>query len=207
MKALFLLIGEIFGYLFPLGLSQKLSISKGFIYSGYLSNKLNICGKNVYIHQGVTILNPQYIEIHDNTGIQKGCVITAIEKRDNIAFTPRLSIGRNVSIGYYNHITCVNEIVIDDDVLIGSRVTITDNSHGMTKGKDIKQSPNNRPLFSKGGIYISKNVWIGDDVVILPNVRIGEGAIIGAGSIVTSDIPSNSIVVGNKAKVISYTQE
>lgn len=160
----------------------------------------------MYIHQGVTILNPQYIEIQDNTGIQKGSRITAINKRDNRVFVPNLRIGKNVSIGFYNHITCINEVVIEDDVLIGSRVTITDNSHGMSKGKDIELRPNKRPLFSKGGVYISKNVWIGDGVVILPNVRIGEGAIIGAGAIVTKDVPCNSIVVGTKASVISYTR-
>ena len=53
-------------------------------------------------------------------------------------------------------------------------------------------------------IKIHKNVWIGSDSTILPGVTIGEGSIIGAGSVVVKDIPSNCIAVGNPCKVIKH---
>ena len=51
-------------------------------------------------------------------------------------------------------------------------------------------------------VIIGKNVWIGTHAVILPGVTIGDRAVIGAGSIVTKDVPANSVAVGNPAKVI-----
>ena len=53
-----------------------------------------------------------------------------------------------------------------------------------------------------GGIFIGNNVWIGANCCILPNVHIGDNCVIGAGSVVTKDIPSNSVAAGNPAKVI-----
>jgi acetyltransferase-like isoleucine patch superfamily enzyme len=66
--------------------------------------------------------------------------------------------------------------------------------------KDI--APALRDLFSKGPVRIGKRVWIGENACILPGVSIGDGAVIGAGSVVTKDIPPNSIAAGNPAKVI-----
>ena len=67
---------------------------------------------------------------------------------------------------------------------------------------DLNIPPIDRPLFSKGNIYIGKNVWVGEKVTVLPGVHIGEGSIIGANSVVTHDIPPYSIAVGIPAKVI-----
>lgn len=62
----------------------------------------------------------------------------------------------------------------------------------------------NRSIISNGPIKIANDVWIGAHTVILSGVQIGNGAIIGAGSIVTSDVPDYAIVAGNPAKVIKY---
>jgi len=58
-----------------------------------------------------------------------------------------------------------------------------------------------------GRIDIGKNCFIGDSVIVLPNVKIGPDSIIGAGSVVTRDIPSNTVATGNPAKVISTVHE
>ena len=73
-------------------------------------------------------------------------------------------------------------------------------SHGISLNHS--GTPINRNLYSKGPIIIGKNYWICEDAVILPGVTIGDNVIIGAGSIVTKDIPDNSIYVGNPAKQI-----
>ena len=59
-----------------------------------------------------------------------------------------------------------------------------------------------RKLISKGPVIISDNVWVGEGVVILPDVSIGKNAIIGANTVVTKDVPDNAVVAGNPAKLI-----
>lgn len=56
----------------------------------------------------------------------------------------------------------------------------------------------------QGNTEIGNDVWIGDSVIILPNIKIGNGVIIGAGSIVTKDVPDYAIIAGNPARVIKY---
>ncbi len=59
-----------------------------------------------------------------------------------------------------------------------------------------------RPLYSKGPIIIEDDVWLGEKVSVMPGVHIGRGAIIGANSVVTKDIPAYAVAVGSPAKVI-----
>jgi len=117
-------------------------------------------------------------------------------------FTPEITIGNNVSIESDCHISAINQVAIGDNVLMASFVYISDHSHGEITSDELSISPLERPLYSKGPIKIGNNVWIGEKVCVLPNVRIGEGAITGAGSIVTRDVPARSVVAGNPAQII-----
>ena len=123
---------------------------------------------------------------------------------------PVLRIGRNVQLNDAVHIGAVESIEIGDHTLIASRVFISDHNHGNYDAGapkfDPKVPPIYRALVSKP-IKIGCNVWIGEQVCILPGVTIGNGAIVGAGSIVTKDVPAQSIVVGNPAKVIRMFDE
>ena len=129
-----------------------------------------------------------------------GCRSLLIDNGEVI--NPILKIGNNCNIGQYNHITAVNKIVIGDNLLTGRFVLITDNSHGHFNYDNLKIHPSKRQVVSKGEVVIGNNVWIGDKVSILPGVHIGDGCVIGANSVVTYDIPSYSIAVGNPVKVI-----
>ena len=60
-------------------------------------------------------------------------------------------------------------------------------------------------LYNAKNIIIEDDVWIGFNCIILKGVRIGKGAIIGAGTIITKDVPSHAVIVGNPAKIIKYT--
>jgi len=114
-------------------------------------------------------------------------------------------IGDRVQINDYVHIGAVEHISIGDDVLIASKVFITDHNHGafdtalLDNGPSI--APAMRPLYARP-VAIGNKVWIGENVSILAGVNIGDGSVIGAGAVVTSDIPPNSVAVGNPAKVI-----
>jgi acetyltransferase-like isoleucine patch superfamily enzyme len=132
--------------------------------------------------------------------------LRAFDKFNNQKFTPSISIGENVQIETNCHIGCINKIEIGDNVLIASDVSILDHLHGKTDFSDISISPINRILTSKGPIKIGDNVLIGEKVTILSGVSIGQGSIIGANSIVTRDIPENSIAVGSPARIIKKIQ-
>lgn len=116
--------------------------------------------------------------------------------------TPLLEIEDNCCFGAYNNITCANKITISTGCLTGKWVTITDNSHGATDYQSLLQSPKKREITSKGTVVIGKNVWIGDKVTILPNVKIGEGAVIAANAVVTKDVPAFAVVGGNPARIL-----
>ncbi len=106
----------------------------------------------------------------------------------------RLEIGDRTFINYGADIAATKLVKIGSDCLIGTHTIIMDNDfHGVN---DRLSVPEAKP------VIIGNNVWIGSRAIILPGVTIGEGSIVGAGSVVTKSIPPYSIAVGNPAKVI-----
>ena len=105
-----------------------------------------------------------------------------------------IKIGKNVFINACCRFQDQGGISIGDGALIGHNVTIATLNHDYNPAK----RQNIRPK----AVKIGKNVWIGSDSTILPGVTIGDGAIIGAGSVVTKSVPPNCIAVGNPARVI-----
>ncbi len=110
-----------------------------------------------------------------------------------------ITIGKNVFINAGCKFQDQGGITIGDGCLIGHNVIITTLNH-------IPQPSKRQSLIPKP-VKIGKNVWMGAGVIILPGVTIGDSAIIGAGSIVVKDIPSNAVAVGNPCKVIKYIEE
>ena len=91
----------------------------------------------------------------------------------------------------------VNRITIGDNVMLGPRVGLYTAGHPLDSDvRNIDQLEFGLP------IVIEDNVWLGGNVVVLPGVTIGKNTVIGSGSVVTKDIPADSIAVGNPAKVI-----
>jgi acetyltransferase-like isoleucine patch superfamily enzyme len=122
-------------------------------------------------------------------------------------------IGARTFIGG-STIVSANEIIIGDDVLISWGCTIIDhNAHSISWSKrsndvmDWRDGKKNWQYVTKGKIHIHSKAWIGVSVMILKNVCVGEGAIVGAGSVVTKDVPAWTIVAGNPAKVIRLIPE
>ena len=93
-------------------------------------------------------------------------------------------------------------------IQIGARVEIAPNcafypyNHGMKAGAAVRE----QPLTSKGGIVIGDDAWLGYGVIVLDGVRIGRGAVVGAGSIVTGEIPDGAIAAGTPARVLKTRQ-
>lgn len=170
-----------------------------------LSRKFKSCGKDFYMEKYIKIFNPQYIEIGNKFRAYYGARIECIDKYRGKKFNPKLVIGDNVIINNFIHIGVLNEVRIDDNVLFGSKIFISDHNHG-DYGKSFHSSPNEVPvkreLHSAGKVHIKENCWIGENVTILPNVTIGKGSVIGSNSVVSADIPDYSIAVGSPAKVV-----
>lgn len=120
------------------------------------------------------------------------------------AYAKLYSFGGNISIkksfiGDHFSILCASAVMIEKGTLIADYVTIIDENHGNNPESHLPyggQPLVTRPVLIKGGC------WIGAGVIILPGVTIGERSIIGAGSVVTKDIPSYCIACGRPARVI-----
>ena len=114
----------------------------------------------------------------------------------------RVDYGHNITIGDGSWVNFgltaldVALIVIGQDVLIGPNCSLYTAIHPAEPG------PRRAKWESSAPITLEDNVWLGGSVVVCPGVTIGENSIIGAGAVVTRDIPANSIAVGNPARVI-----
>lgn len=115
---------------------------------------------------------------------------------------PRLIIGSGVQINDSVHIGAAKEIVISDNVLIASKVFISDHNHGSFPCESEFDIPVSSRGLSCEPVFIGENVWLGENVVVLPGVRIARNSIIGASAVVTKSIPEGCIAVGNPARVI-----
>ena len=116
----------------------------------------------------------------------------------------QLIIGDNVMANYRLHIGSAKYIKIGSNTLFGSDCTVMDHSHGGYKGEshsDPSIAPVKRELVSSP-IVIGNNCWFGDRVFIMPGVTIGDGVVVGAGSIITKDLPANCLAAGVPAKII-----
>lgn len=150
--------------------------------------------------------------------IQKN--INAIRLNDNVLVEGRLmvfkyggliNIGNYVYIGEGSHIRSGESIKIGDNVLISHNVNIIDtNSHEINyqeRAEEYRKALKDEPSVRKGNvetapIIIENDVWISFGVTILKGVRIGQGAIIAANSVVTKDVEPFTLVAGNPAKFI-----
>lgn len=177
-------------------------IIASYIYSFFFAKCFSKCGKGFKTEFGFTVVGAEHISIGENCLFHKQTELYAFHKIHEQSFSPQIIIGNNCDFGRNNKITAVNKITIGDGLLTGGYVLFTDNNHGDLSQEQLEMEPNRRPITSKGGILIGKNVWIGEKATILGNVKIGDGAIIAANAVVTKDIPAYCIAAGIPAKVI-----
>ena len=136
------------------------------------------------------------------------CVVKQIDSwriREGVTiwYPERFSIGKDCSLNAWGYIQAFGGVHIGNGVRIAARVSILSLDH------EFKDA--NTPIYQQslvpGKIVIEDDVWIGINVVILKNVRIGQGAVVSAGAVVTKDVPPYSVVAGVPAKIISWRKE
>ena len=149
----------------------------------------------------IDIRGKKFIQVSKGFTTGVGCRIEAYPKTDKKV----LFFGENFQMNDYVHITAMECVKIGKNVLLASKIYISDCSHGSYSGDQNDSNPNeipkDRKMFSKP-VVIEDNVWLGEFVSVLPGVTIGNGAIVGANSVVSKNIPANVIAVGSPAKPI-----
>jgi acetyltransferase-like isoleucine patch superfamily enzyme len=138
------------------------------------------------------------------TGFRAGRMLwmEAVTKYGQQALTPTLHIGERLSASDGVHIACAFKVTIGNDVLIGSKVHITDHNHGNYDGPASSlpiEAPATRSL-TGSSVYIGNRVFLSDGVVVLPGSYIEDGVIVGANSVVNGNLKRNTICVGAPAK-------
>lgn len=109
----------------------------------------------------------------------------------------KIRIGRYTYINRGTMLDAHKKIWIGERVMVGPDCYITDSDHGMKAGQSVKEQP-----MTLGEVIIENEAWIGAHVTILKNVRIGQGAIVAAGAVVTKDVGPNEKVAGVPAQLI-----
>lgn len=200
MNILRLIQRYIYSYEASLNVNGKI----GAIRTFSIMSRFKQCPRTVRFGKICQLNGESNISIGERTLFSDYLFLTAWDVYREQKLIPKLLIGNDCVFGAFCHITCSRKIIIGDNCLFGKWITITDNSHGDTETSTLALPPSKRHLESKGDVIIGKNVWIGDKVTILPNVKIGDGAVVGANSVVRKDIPPYSVVAGNPAKIIKH---
>ena len=175
-------------------------VSKIEDFSHILNAQLQLRGKatapfSVRLRGRIQVLGCGEVQLGE--GVSLRGTIVPIEL---VTYTSgRIEIGNHTYINYGSSIAARSSVKIGSYCHLGHYTFVMDNDqHDVVRHTDLPQSE---------PVTIEDNVWIGSRAVILPGVRIGSRAVIGAGSIVTKDIPPRCVAAGNPARVLRHLSE
>ena len=178
---------------------QWLMVKKSQLYTRLIRKEFGFMGRCVMITPPFRSDNPGNIRLGDSCRINAGSWLDTIPEYGTATYSPRLEIGDHTYIGYNAHIMACGDMKIGSNVVIADKVYISDNQHGF---QDVTRPIMPQPLTHPGPVIIEDEVWLGEGVCVMPNVKIGKHSVIGANSVVTKDIPPYSVAVGVPAKII-----
>ena len=154
----------------------------------FLIEFLKHAGKNLIIAENVKICEPELVSIGDNVTLYHGVYIQPSGKE--------ITIGSNTHFAPYS--VLYGPLSVGDNCAIAAHVVLASVAHSLAD-PDI---PFNKQPVDQREIIIEDNVWIGANAVITPGITIGTGSIIGAGAVVTKDVPPYSVMGGVPARLI-----
>ena len=172
--------------------------------------------QNLTISPPRRIINSERIFLGDNVSLGPGSLLYAAthyptdvmrhpDRSQSVqTFDSKIIIGNNVTATADLQLAAASEIIIEDDVMFASNIHINDSFHGY----ETADEPYKYQKISKiAPIIIKRGCWIGQNVVIVSGVTIGEHTIVGANSVVTKSIPARCIAVGSPTRVIKKWDE
>ena len=148
----------------------------------------------------LTKFNSQYLDKKERQQLISEVIQKPVPETTDINSPFNSDFGQHIFFGEHDFINkdCLfvdlGGIYLGDNVMIGPRTTLVSVNHA--------EEPEHRTDLVLKAVHIEDGAWLGAGVMVMPGVTIGKNAIIGAGSIVTKDIPANMVAVGNPARVI-----
>jgi acetyltransferase-like isoleucine patch superfamily enzyme len=167
-------------------------------WTGCYTPFLGVIGLGSRIEKVSFLRNPHRIFLGRNVFIGHSARIETFTQHGGEVYSPTITIGDGTTIEPYSHIGAAAAVTIGCSVVMASRIYITDHDHTYD---DPDRSVGLQPL-RIAPVEIGDFVWLGENVMVLKGVTIGHHAIIGAGSVVTRDIPPYAIAAGSPARVI-----
>lgn len=182
--------------------TRRLEVASSFLRNYFIAHKLGV--RRICIGPRPNLRGLSSIEMGEDFVALEGLWLHAVTQYYDHQFSPRIVIGDRVRVSQWVHIAATHYVEIGDDVLIGSKVVITDHNHGQYSLQHTSPDvpPSLRPLDCDRSVTIGANVWLGDNVAIAPGASVGKGSIVGANSVVVGEIPPFSLAAGIPARVI-----
>lgn len=152
-----------------------------------------------YLGKPYSVLNTQYVEVGHNVKIKKNSRIECFSMFGGKKYDPRLIFEDGVIVGYNCTFFATQTLCIGHDTIFAGGCLVTTENHGINPISDL---PYHAQPLTSAPVVIGNGCWIGQNVCVLPGVKIGCKCIIGSNAVVNKDIPDYSIAVGVPARVI-----
>jgi acetyltransferase-like isoleucine patch superfamily enzyme len=179
-------------------LEHQWSKFKTGIYTALLASQFREFGAGARVSPPFRFHGLHQISLGEHSYIARNCWIHVVEDHERND-SCKISIQAHAGIGMGSHISAVQEVVIGEHALLAPNVYISDHAHAYENV--------NVPVMCQGitgiaPVSIGRRAWLGQNVVVLPGVTIGQHCIIGANSVVNVSIPDYSVAVGAPARVV-----
>lgn len=169
----------------------------------YYSPQFAAIGTGSVVRRPLLVRNPRGITIGSDTMIRQGARLEVVDRPGLPPGT--LVIGDRVNFEQNVHVATCDNVWIGDDVSIAAGCVIVDTTHPIGRPGDGSRA--RHVSAERTHVHLGNRVFVGANSVILAGVTIGENSIVGAGSVVTRDVPPNSIAAGVPARVVRTLAE
>lgn len=171
-----------------------LAIPYGWIYRLLFRSM----GSTTFVSPFIQSVGLDCVSLGSRSRISRNTRLLALKGYGTQLFSPHISIGDNVSIGFGCTLSCVNQLEIGHDVTIGDNVYIADSHHDYS---NPALGVLDQPLLP-GRITIGRGAWVGYGAFIAGDVSVGERSVVGANSVVTRSVPAYTVVAGVPARAV-----
>ena len=175
----------------------KESIQK--LFNLFVSREFRSFGKGTALGLPVTLWDQHQIALGEQVYIGPNSWLQAIDNERKPLKNPILSIGDKTSITGSCFIAAKKEVIVEDNVLMGRFVHISDHSHAY---QDVSKPIKDQGITDARPVRICSGAWLGQGVIVCPGVTIGKNAVIGANSLVNQSIPDFCVAAGSPARVL-----